>query len=177
MGGPDRTPKEAVDALEEAIERRPLAVLALVVAVALLAAAPSAANGTSPRCTAFAVLTPENEVRPPNTTDPVESRARGFALVKIKGTKLKFTVVIFNPARETFIAGHIHVGEAGENGPVVVPLFQGSSNRRIFLQSDKLKIDRDIAAAICGNLGGYYVNYHTTQDPEGAVRGQLTGLF
>ncbi len=157
--------------------RRLLSVLALLVAVALLTAAPSAANGTSPRCTAFAVLTPQNEVRPPNTTDPVESRARGFALVKIKGTKLKFIVVIFNPARETFTAGHIHVGAPTENGPVVVTLFQGQSDRRIFLQSDKLKISPDTAAAICGNLAGYYVNYHTTQDPQGAVRGQLTDLF
>jgi hypothetical protein len=30
--------------------------------------------------------------------------------------------------------------------------------------------------AICGNLAGHYVNYHTTQDPMGAVRGQLVGL-
>jgi hypothetical protein len=157
--------------------RRLLAVLALALAVALLAAAPSAANGTSPRCTALAVLTPENEVRPPNTTDPVESRARGFALVKIKGTKLKFSVVIFNPARETFIAGHIHVGPRGVNGPVVVPLFAGSSNRLVFTQSDKVQIRPDLAAAICGNPSGYYVNYHTTQDPEGAVRGQLMRLF
>lgn len=157
--------------------RRLLAVLALVAAAALLAAAPSAANTTSARCTAFAVLTPGNEVRPPNTTDPVESRARGAAFVRIKGTKLRFKVVIFNPARETFTAGHIHVGARGQNGPVVVPLFAGSSDRLVFVQSDTLRISADTAAAICGNLAGYYVNYHTTQDPEGAVRGQLIGLF
>jgi hypothetical protein len=157
--------------------RRLLAVLALVVTVALLAAAPSTANTNSPRCTAFAVLTPGNEVRPPGTRDPVESQARGAALVRIKGTRLKFTVVIFNPARETFTAGHIHVGAAGENGPVVVPLFQGSSDARAFVQSDRLKIDAGLAAAICGNPSGYYVNYHTTQDPEGAIRGQLVSLF
>jgi CHRD domain len=157
--------------------RRLLVVLAVAVAVALLAAAPSAANTTSPRCTSFAVLTPGNEVRPPGTTDPVESQARGAALVHIKGTKLKFTVVIANPARETFTAGHIHVGAAGENGPVVVPLFQGSSDRRVFVQSDRREIDAGLAAAICRNPSGYYVNYHTTQDPEGAIRGQLVSLF
>jgi hypothetical protein len=131
----------------------------------------------SPSCNAFAVLTPENEVRPPNTADPVDSQARGFAHVKIKGTTLKFTVVIFNFAGETFIAGHIHVGEAGENGDVVVPLFvEDSSDRRVFVQSDKLEIDANLAADICGDLAGYYVNYHTTLDPQGAVRGQLTGF-
>jgi CHRD domain len=157
--------------------RKLVAVLALAVAVALLAAAPSAANTASARCTAFAVLKPGNEVRPPDTTDPVESRARGTALVRINGTRLRFTVVIFNPARETFTAGHIHIGARGVNGPVVVPLFAGSSNRLFFTQSDTLEIGADTAAGICANPAGYYVNYHTTQDPEGAVRGQLVRLF
>jgi CHRD domain len=157
--------------------RKLIAVLALAVAVALLAAAPSPANTASARCTAFAVLKPGNEVRPPDTTDPVESRARGAALVRVNGTRLSFTVVIFNPARETFTAGHIHIGARGVNGPVVVPLFAGSSSRLVFTQSDALEIRADTAAAICANPAGYYVNYHTTQDPEGAVRGQLVRLF
>jgi len=48
---------------------------------------------------------------------------------------------------------------------------------RVFVQCDKLKIDRGLAAAICGKPSGYYVNYHTTKDPEGAIRGQLLSLF
>jgi hypothetical protein len=153
--------------------RRLLIVVALV-ALAVVAAAPAGAQDEAvTKCAAFTVLKPGNEVRPPDTTDPVESRATGAAFVAIKGTKLFFTVAISNPARETFIAGHIHVGPAGENGDVVVPLFAGSSSPRIFAQADVLDIDKDLAADICGNLAGYYVNYHTTQDPMGAVRGQL----
>jgi hypothetical protein len=153
--------------------RRLLIVVALV-ALAVVAAAPAGAQDEAmTKCAAFTVLKPGNEVRPPDTTDPVESRATGAAFVAIKGTKLFFTVAISNPARETFIAGHIHQAPAGQNYGIVVPLFDGSSSPRIFTQAGVLDIDADLAAAICGNLAGYYVNYHTTQDPQGAVRGQL----
>lgn len=151
--------------------RRLLVVLALAVAVALLSAAPGAAQTAPTRCTAFAVLKPGNEVPPTN------SQATGAALVHINGTRLTFTVAIANPARETFILGHIHLGPAGVNGPIVVPLFSGSSNRRVFTQSDSIPITAQDAAAICGNLAGHYVNYHTTDNPGGAIRGQLTRLF
>ena len=157
--------------------RRLLAVLALAAAVALVAAVPGGAQTTSAKCTALAVLKPGNEVRPPDTTDPVESRATGAALVHIDGTRLSFAVAINNPARETFIAGHIHPGAAGVNGPILVPLFAGSSNRRLFTQFDSIEISAENATAICGDLAGHYVNYHTTQDPQGAVRGQLVRLF
>jgi CHRD domain len=154
--------------------RRLLAALgaSAVLATALTASA-AATDQTATNCAAFAVLKPGNEVRPPDTTDPVESRAAGVALVRIDGTKLRFSVVIGNPARETFVAGHIHTGAAGTNGGVLVPLFSGSSSTRFFAQADALEISADTAAAICGDLGGHYVNYHTTQDPQGAIRGQL----
>jgi hypothetical protein len=150
--------------------RRLLAVLALAVAVAVLAAAPGGAQTASTKCTAFAVLKPGNEV-PPTT-----SRTSGAALVHINGNRVSFTVAIANPERERFVAGHIHVGAAGENGGVVVPLFSGSSNRRLFTQFDTVTTTAD-TAAICGNLAGHYVNYHTELFPGGALRGQLVKLF
>jgi hypothetical protein len=151
--------------------RRLLAVLALAVTVAVLFAAPGGAQSASTRCTAFAVLKPGNEV--PAT----DSQATGAALVHINGTRLTFTVAIANPARETFTRGHIHTGAAGVNGPILVTLFEGSSDRRLFTQFDSIQITAENAAAICGNLAGHYVNYHTTDNPGGAIRGQLTSLF
>lgn len=156
--------------------RRLLATLTLAVTVAVVAAAPSGADTATTKCTAYAVLKPGNEVRPPDTTDPVDSRATGAALVHVRGTRLSFSVAIANPARETFTAGHIHAGAEGVNGPVVVPLFSGMRDRRLFLQFDTVQITEETAAAICGDPSGYYVNYHTTQDPQGAVRGQLVRL-
>jgi hypothetical protein len=154
--------------------RRLLAVVVLALAAAVVLAAPGSAQ-TSTKCTAYAILKPGNEVRT-GTEDPVESRALGAAAVHINGTRLTFTVAIANPARETFIAGHIHPGAAGVNNPPVVTLFGGMDNRRLFTQFDSLTITEAQAGQICGNLAGHYVNYHTTQDPMGAVRGQLVGI-
>lgn len=156
--------------------RRLVAVLVLAVAGAVVPAATGGAQTAPTKCAAYAVLKPGNEVRPPDTTDPVESRALGAAAVRINGTRLTFTVAIANPAREVFTLGHIHVGAAGVNGPPVVTLFEGMSDRRLFTQLDSLTITEAQAAQICGDLDGHYVNYHTSQDPGGAVRGQLVGL-
>jgi hypothetical protein len=156
--------------------RRLLASIGAVAAMAAAIAAPAgAADASATKCTAFAVLKPGNEVRDPGV-DPVESRAAGLAAVHIDGTKLAFTVAIANPARETFIAGHIHTGVAGVNGPILVHLFAGSDNRRLFTQFNSITITQAQATAICGNTAGHYINYHTTQDPMGAVRGQLRRL-
>jgi CHRD domain len=155
--------------------RRLLAVVALAVAVAVVTAAPTGAQDASTKCTAYAVLKPGNEVRE-DESDPVQSKATGAALVHINGERLTFTVAIANPARETFFAGHIHEGARGVNGEILVTLFDGSSNRRLFTQFDSIGITPANAAAICGDPAGHYVNYHTTQDPQGAIRGQLVPL-
>jgi hypothetical protein len=142
-------------------------------ALALLAAPAAGHETTAPKCSAATVLSPRNEVRTEPVTDPVESRAFGAAAINIEGGTLKFAVLIVNPRRETFVAGHIHTGAAGANGNVLVPLFAGSSSAGLFFQADSIEIGAERAAAICGNLAGHYVNYHTTLDPQGAVRGQL----
>lgn len=150
--------------------RRFLAVLALAVAVAVVAAAPGGAQSATTKCTAFAQLKPGNEV------PPTDSRTSGAAVLHINGTRLSFAVAIANPERERFFAGHIHIGGPTVNGPVRVLLFSGSNDRRLFTQVDSFDIG-DNAAAICGDLGGHYVNYHTDDHPGGALRGQLVRLF
>ena len=154
------------------VYRRLIAVLfAVAVLAALAAATPAAATGDSAtKCAAYAVLKPGNEV------PPTVSKTLGAAAIRIDGTKLSFVVTIANPQRETFIAGHIHVGAAGVNGPVLVPLFSGSNDRKLFFQAAQITITEANAELICGDLPGHYVNYHTTQFPGGALRGQLVGI-
>ncbi len=156
-------------------KRRLLLAYVLVAALfALVVTAPTGAQSEpATKCVAYTVLKPGNEFREPDTTDPVESRAFGAAVVLVNGTRLSFSVAIVNPARETFVAGHIHEGAAGTNGGIVVELFSGSANPRLFVQADRVTITDETAAKICGDVAGHYVNYHTTQDPQGAVRGQL----
>jgi CHRD domain len=153
------------------VNRRLLVVLVIVAALAaLVVSTPAGASGETTKCTAATVLKADNEVPPSG------SKAFGAALVHINGTNLSFSVAIVNPARESFFAGHIHVGAAGVNGPVQVLLFSGSTDRRLVVQAGRLTIDAGLAERICANPAGYYVNYHTTDFPGGAVRGQLNEL-
>ncbi|HSD19599.1 MAG TPA: CHRD domain-containing protein [Anaeromyxobacter sp.] len=122
-------------------------------------------------------LSPENEVRTAaNTNDPtVESTATGHAQVKVRndGT-LEIKVFILNQDAETITAGHIHVGPPTANGPVVVPLFSGSFSGEHFVQHEVVAVPEAFDAFdLCDDPGAFYVNYHTTQDPVGATRGQL----
>ncbi len=151
------------------VSRRLLAVLALVAALAaLVIATPAGATGEpATKCTLVTVLKAENEVPPSG------SKAFGAAVVHVNGGKLAFSVAIVNPARESFFAGHIHVGAAGVNGPVQVLLFSGSTDRKLIVQAARLDIDPGLGKAICADPAAYYVNYHTTDFPGGAVRGQL----
>ena len=67
-------------------------------------------------------------------------------------------------------AAHIHVGDAGVAGPVVVPLAPPTGGS----SSACAAVDRDLVLAILKNPAGYYVNVHNAEFPAGAVRGQLS---
>ena len=141
----------------------------MLAVVALLVVATPAAAQDEPttKCTAYTVLKATNEV-PPST-----SRAVGAALVHVNGTTVSFSVAIVNPARESCFAGHIHTGAVGVNGPIAVTLFTGSTDRKLIVQAGRVQTSATTAAAICANPAGHYVNYHTTEFPGGAIRGQL----
>ena len=78
-------------------------------------------------------------------------------------------------------AGHIHLGNRGENGPVVVTLFKYDSHMNEVSETGTITADKlegplagkqlsDLAAA--GANGTLYVNIHTEQNPNGEIRGQ-----
>jgi hypothetical protein len=71
------------------------------------------------------------------------------------------------------VAAHIHVGEVGLNGPVVVGLFAGASFEGTDEVSGCVEADRDLIKTIRKNPTAYYVNVHSSTFPAGAVRGQL----
>lgn len=82
---------------------------------------------------------------------------------------------------ETPTAAHIHVGERGVDGPVVVALVtptRGFSGDCIRAQPDSTPDGPDVLRqsdldAIIADPGGYYVNVHNEPFPAGAIRGQL----
>jgi Cu/Zn superoxide dismutase len=67
------------------------------------------------------------------------------------------------------VAGHIHAGGPGVNGPVVVNFDWPTTNGAGCVDADS-----DLIKDIRQNPGAYYVNVHNPTVPSGAVRGQLT---
>ncbi len=70
---------------------------------------------------------------------------------------------------EQVTAAHIHTGGAGEAGSPVLTLEAPDDGASGGCQP----VAADLAQALLGNPGGYYVNVHTQAAPGGAIRGQL----
>ncbi len=70
-------------------------------------------------------------------------------------------------------AAHIHRGAAGVNGPPVVTLDAPDDND----SDDCDTADDALVDAIRANPSAFYVNVHTTDYPDGAIRGQITEVM
>jgi hypothetical protein len=150
-------------------------ILCLVVACAVGVPTGSVASAKSDlgvMCVLHAKLAAKNE------TPPTTSVAKGHTLIKVRndGT-IEFKTHINNKNHETFVAGHIHQAAVGVAGPIVVPLFvapaPATSARHIKQSGVATPNAGTTGAALCQNPTAYYVNYHTTAFPAGAIRGQL----
>ena len=149
-------------------------ILCLVAACAIgvTGSTASAKSDLGVMCVLHAKLAAKNE------TTGSTSTAKGHTQIKVRndGT-IEFKTHINNKNNETFVAGHIHQAPIGVAGPIVVPLFVAPSpptNARHIKQSGMATPNAGTTgAALCQNPSAYYVNYHTTAFPGGAIRGQL----
>jgi hypothetical protein len=89
----------------------------------------------------------------------------GTAEVKISGRKVCWEIKVSKVQR--ILAAHIHKGNAGVAGPIVVPF------GKVFRAKGCTTTTAAIAAAIQRNPGAYYVNVHNAKYPGGALRGKL----
>jgi hypothetical protein len=78
----------------------------------------------------------------------------------------ELTVTLDPPAS----AAHIHRGEAGASGPIVVPFEAPSSGSASGCAQG---VDAAVISDIMANPAGFYVNVHNSAFPGGAIRGQL----
>ena len=116
---------------------------------------------------------------------PIDSKATGSAEFEptTDGTSISYTV---NVTDINAVEGaHIHIGEVGQNGPIVVTLFEpetptGQQSGLLSkgnITSDKL--EGPMAGKQLSDLidvmknEGAYVNVHTQQNPDGETRGQI----
>ncbi len=99
---------------------------------------------------------------------------------KVTAAKATFeTDVTGCPAGTPINIGHIHRGAAGVAGPVVIN--SGLAAGEITLASGAGKINKTqptvdpaLASEVIATPAGFYMNWHTTLNPGGVIRGQLT---
>lgn len=125
-------------------------------------------------------LTGENEV------PPVNSNGTGTAEILFNNDSSQASYFVNTTGLEEITGAHIHNGSLGVNGDVVVPLSQNKSaedkeNPVIWFSGDIGKDNlqgtlegkeiSDLASLISN--GSAYVNIHTRDNPDGAIRDQL----
>ena len=103
--------------------------------------------------------------------EPAGGDADGAGLARVEINDSTNTICTDLEIRQigTVTAAHIHRGAPGVNGPPVVTLDAPDDN-----DSDDCDAVADaLVDEIRNNPGGFYVNVHTTDFPNGAIRGQL----
>jgi aldose sugar dehydrogenase len=123
---------------------------------------------------------------------PVDTMARGQTIFRLskEGTELNFKLIVANI--ENVTQAHIHQGERGVNGPVVVWLYPEGPPAELIPGRFCGILDEGTITAddLVGPLSGQplsalldlmrteetYVNIHTSQYPPGEIRGQIRPL-
>ncbi len=117
---------------------------------------------------------------------PVNTNSTGIALFELKNDNLNFKINVTN--LDNIEGAHIHNGEFGQNGDVIVTLFnpvnptdivngtmvEGNVNASSLQGPIKGKTINDLGQLM--NNTQTYVNIHTEQYPNGEIRGQITSV-
>ncbi|MCH9698084.1 MAG: spondin domain-containing protein [Gammaproteobacteria bacterium] len=122
-------------------------------------------------------LSPENEVAP----ELVESDAFGRFFMNARNGSFINLLALFQRLTGEPVAAHLHLGQAGQNGPVVVDLGAGLQNNRVVFRIEAGDVVGPLAEtddpflSLLNELaaGNIYVNIHTEQNPAGELRGQV----
>lgn len=101
--------------------------------------------------------------------DPVGT---GTATIRLRAGQGQVCYLLDPRNLPAAVAAHIHRGEAGSAGPVVVPLQTPNASG---VSSGCTTVARALVSAISADPASFYANVHTNEFPAGAIRGQLTG--
>lgn len=99
---------------------------------------------------------------------PVKTMASGTSTIAVAADG-----AVAGSVKTTGVAGvaaHIHVGAAGKNGPVIIPLTKGADGEWSVPPGAKLT-DEQMRSFKAGDL---YVNVHSEANKGGEIRAQLT---
>ncbi|TMR97085.1 CHRD domain-containing protein [Nonomuraea basaltis] len=151
---------------------RTLTVPGLVVATTMIAS--SLTPATAQASTAIylaASLVGENEVPAPGTKVG-DDDASALAVFRIRGNQVDYAI---RWDKVTAPSGfHIHKGEDGENGDVVIPFFGVALPNTLHAVKGTVQVkDGNLLARIVNNPDNWYANLHNAEFAGGAVRAQL----
>jgi hypothetical protein len=130
----------------------------------------AAAQGTQ----LFAVLLGGNEVSAGGQAAAGDLNGYGAAaLIFANPGQLCYSMLVHGIDRPT--AAHIHRGFAGQNGGIVVTLLPPvlPSNGNPGTRAACVPVAASLLNTIRFTPSGFYINVHTGQFPNGALRGQL----
>jgi hypothetical protein len=144
---------------------------ALVALVALALAVPAlSAAGDNKAVQLEAKLKGNNEVPGPGS-----NKGKGDIDISVKAPKQKLCFNFEVSGLDPMFAGHIHKGGPDVAGPIKVTLFEddqglpGDGNYEGCVK----KIRKKLVEKIATKPEKFYVNLHTGDYPDGAIRGQL----
>lgn len=167
-----------------ALHRRHVTLVGLLSAAALAVGA-TVATATPQVMTMTTPLNTAEEVPEPD----VDTNPRGVAVIKL-GNDGELTYRLNVANIENVLMAHIHLGQPGETGGVVVWLHGDGAPELIegrfsgTLATGTIT-DDDLVGALAGQTvedlldeirdGNAYVNVHTTRNMAGEIRGQIPG--
>lgn len=124
-------------------------------------------------------------------TEDVDTEATGGAVVSANEERSELEYAVLVHAIEDVTQAHIHLGAAGEDGPVAVWLYPGPDATEPGLEEGRFdgilatgtitedhltqEVDGQTMDALLEQIasGDTYVNVHTEANPAGEIRGQL----
>ena len=170
-------------------------LLVLIVSLSVLAvgctdySSPTAPSpGTTTTSTLTVALSSANEIPAITNADAGSTGTATITLTVAKDASGTITSATMNfqisveglPAGTTVTKAHIHNGAAGVNAGIFVDTTLASGEMAIAngsgsITKNGINVPADRATAILNNPAGHYFNVHTALNPDGAIRGQLSG--
>jgi hypothetical protein len=104
---------------------------------------------------------------------PGDPNGSGTAMIRLNAAERRVCFNIDVQRIGAPRAGHIHAGRAGVDGPIRLELFDTPGGTSPMIDGCKRRVKRKLIRRIKEHPRRFYVNIHTAQYPDGAIRGQL----
>lgn len=145
--------------------------LALATAVCITVALALPGTAFAPSKPLFAALAGKNEVNAQGDKGGGDRDGGGSFTAVIKGGQLCYGLAVKNIEDPTL--AHIHRGGRNVAGPPVVTLESLPVSGDPGSSAGCEQVNRSLVRQIRSNPNRFYVNVHTNDFPDGAIRGQL----